>query len=283
MKNIQLSVIIPVFYGEEIFEKCLEILYPACESRLGRDWEILVLNNGFNPERWQELQEIYPKVKFYGDGSENIGFARGNNFLIEKAKGEFILMLNQDVFVKPAVIEKLLKFLEENQEYSCVSPQLRFEDGTPQYSCRPDPKGVFFLLKSALAGWKSFYFYYSPDKSGEVDHAGGSCLLWRSEILKKLKGFDPHPYYFLYFNDVDLSYRLRKAGGKIYFLSTVWVTHLHGKSANLLPENERIFHLYKGLGRFWYKTGSNYFVAYSKAFLGACIIGIGKLVNKLSK
>lgn len=281
MKNIKLSIIIPVFYGEEIFEKCLATLYPGCENRLNKDWEILVLNNGFKPERWQELMEIYPKIKFFGEG-ENIGFARGNNFLLTKSKGEFILMLNQDVFIKPNVIETLLKFLKDNPRHSCVSPQLRFEDGTPQYSCRPDPKGVIFLLKNALTGWKSYYFFYPPDKSGEVDHAGGSCLLWRSDMLKKLGGFDSHPHFFLYFNDVDLSYRLRQIGGRIYFLSTVWATHLHGGSANLLPENERIFHLYKGLGRFWYKTGSNYFIAYFKAFIGACIIGLGKIFTKLN-
>lgn len=278
---MQLSIIIPVFYGEEIFEKCLATLYSGCESKLNKSWEILVINNGFRPERWKELQEIYPKIKFFGSG-ENIGFARGNNFLLEKAKGEYVLMLNQDVFIKPKVVETLVKFLEDNPEYACVSPQLRFEDGTPQYSCRPDPKGVFFLLKSALTGWKDFYFYYPPDKSGEVEHAGASCLLWNSKILKKLGGFDPHPHFFLYFNDVDLSYRLRKIGGKIYFLSSAWVVHLHGGSANLLPENERIFHLYKGLGRFWYKSGSNYFVAYGRAFLGACVIGLGKILNKVN-
>jgi len=279
---MQLSIIIPVFYGEETFEKCLATLYPGSESRLNKEWEILVLNNGFRPDHWKELTEIYPKIKFYGDGSENLGFARGNNFLLEKSKGGYVLMLNQDVFIKPKVIEELISFLEGKPEYACVSPQLRYEDGTPQYSCRPDPKGAFFLLKSALTGWKSFYFYYSPTKSGVVEHAGGSCLLWRSEILKKLGGFDSHPHYFLYFNDVDLSYRLRQMGGKIYFLSTVWVTHLHGGSANLLPERERIFHLYKGLGRFWQKTGSNYFVAYCKAFLGACIIGFGKILTKIN-
>jgi len=279
---MQLSIIIPVFYGEEIFEKCLRTLYPACEQKLDREWEILALNNGFRPDRWKELTEVYPKMKFYGDGSENLGFARGNNFLLGKSKGKYVLLLNQDVFIKPKVIETLMEFLESNPEYSCVSPQLRFEDGTPQYSCRPDPKGVFFLLRNAVTGWKNFYFFYPPDKSGEVDHAGASCLLWRSSMLKKLEGFDPHPHFFLYFNDVDLSYRLRQAGGKIYFLSTAWVVHLHGKSANLLPENERISHLYKGLGRFWYKTGGNFSVAYSKAFLGAGIIGLGKIFGKFN-
>lgn len=277
---MQLSIIIPVFYGEEIFEKCLSTLYPGTESKLNKEWEILVLNNGFNPGRWRELQEIYPKIKFYGDGTENLGFAKGNNVLLEKTKGDYVLLLNQDVFIKPKVIETLIEFLKNNSQYACVSPQLRFENGTPQYSCRPDPKGVFFLMKNALTGWKSFYFYYSPEKSGEVEHAGGSCLLWQAKILEKLGGYDSHPHFFLYFNDVDLSYRLRKMGGKTYFLSTVWATHLHGGSAALLPENERIFHLYKGLGRFWYKTGSNYFVAYSRALLGACIIGLGKIFGR---
>jgi len=273
---MNLSIIIPVFFGEEIFEKCLATLYPGCESRLNKDWEILVINNGFKPERWQELQEIYPKIKFYGEG-ENIGFARGNNFLLEKSRGEYVLMLNQDVFIKPKVVEKLIDFLDKNPEYARVSPQLRFEDGTPQNSSRPFPTGVWFLLADLFSRGKKYRFYYDPEKSGEVEEPGASCLLWRKDILKKLDGFDPHPHFFLYFNDVDLSYRLYKMGGKTYFLSSAWVYHLHGKSATLLPELKRLFLLYKGFGRFWYKMGSNYFVAYFKAFLGACIIGLGKI------
>jgi GT2 family glycosyltransferase len=276
---MQLSIIIPVFYGEEIFEKCLATLYPGVESKLNKEWEILVLNNGFNPSRWQELAEIYPKIKFYGDGAENLGFAKGNNVLLKKTKGDYVLLLNQDVFIKPKVIETLIKFLENNPEYTCVAPQLRYGNNTIQESCRRFPKGIGFLLADLFLGGKKYRHSYSLDKSQEVDQPLASCLLWRGKPLRDLKGFDVHPHFFLYFNDVDLSYRLNQMGGKTYFLASSYATHLHGGSATLLPENERILHLYKGLGRFWYKTGSSYFVAYFKAFLGACIIGLGKILG----
>lgn len=278
---MKLSIVIPVYYGEEIFEKCLTTLCPGGANYPRQGWEILVWNNGFAPTSWRKIQKKYPQVKFFGNGKENIGFARGNNFLLKKAKGKYVLILNQDVFIKPQAIESLIKFLDNNPEYACVAPQLRFPSGALQYSCRPDPKGVLFLLGSALNSWKNYYFFYSPDKSGTVDHAGASCNLWRSRMLKKLNGFDPHPHYFLYFNDVDLSYRLRKIGGKIYYFASVKAIHLHGKSTSLLPEGERIFHLYKGLGRFWFKMGSSYIIAYNKAFWGACIIGLGKIFHFL--
>ena len=274
---MRLSIIIPVFYGEEIFEKCLATLYPGCESKLNKEWEILVLNNGFNQNRWQELQEIYPRIKFYGEGTENLGFAKGNNFLLEKTKGDYVLLLNQDVFIKPKVVEALIEFLENNPDYTCVAPQLRNGNSTIQESCRRFPTGFWFLLVDFITKGKKYRHYYSLNKSQEVDQPLASCLLWRAEPLRELKGFDTHPHFFLYFNDVDLSYRLYQAGGKTYFLASVYAVHLHGGSASLLPENERIFNLYKGLGRFWYKTGSNYFVAYFKAILGACIIGLGKI------
>lgn len=277
---MQLSIIIPVFYGEEIFEKCLETLYPGCESRLGKDWEVLVLNNGFKPDRWKELEEIYPKANFYGEG-ENIGFAAGNNLLLEKSKGDYVLMLNQDVFIKPKVVEKLVDFLKKNQEYSCVAPQLRYDNNRVQSTCRTFPKGFWFLIKDFLTSGKNYRFFYSPDKSQEVEQPMASCLLWRADILKNLGGFDVHPHFFLYFNDVDLSYRLYKMGGKSYFLASAYAIHLHGQSAHLFKELKRLTFWYKGLGRFWYKAGSNYLVAYSKSFIITVFSGFTKVVNKI--
>ncbi|MFH1183124.1 MAG: glycosyltransferase [Candidatus Moraniibacteriota bacterium] len=278
---MQLSIIIPVFYGEEIFEKCLATLYPGSESRLGKDWEILVLNNGFNPERWRELQKIYPKIKFYGDGGENLGYAKGNNFLLKKSRGDYILMMNSDVFVRPRVIEKLITFLEKNQEYSCVAPQLRYENGKLQFSCRPFPEGLWFLVVDFLTGGKKYRRFYSPEKSQEVDQPLATFLLWRGDILKKLGGFDTHPHFFLYFNDADLSYRLKRSGGKTFFLASTYAYHIHGHSTQLLKELRRLTLWYKGLGRFWYKTGSNYFVAYFKAFWGTFFWGIAKVIKKI--
>jgi len=278
---MQLSIIIPVFYGEEIFEKCLATIYPSSVSRLGKDWEILVLNNGFKPERWQELREVYPEIKFYGDGSENLGFARGNNFLLEKARGEYVLMMNPDIFIRPKVIGKLIAFLEENSEYSCVAPQLRFENGTPQFTCRPFPRGFWFLVIDFLAGGKKYNYFYSPEKSQEVDQPMASLLLWRGEILKKLGGFDTHPHFFLYFNDVDLSYRLKELGGKTFYLASVYAYHIHGHSTRTLKELRRLTLWWKGLGRFWYKTGSNYLVAYLKAFWITFFSGVAKIFKKI--
>jgi len=278
---MQLSIIVPVFYGEEIFEKCLATLYPGSKSRLGKDWEILVLNNGFNPERWQELQEIYPKVKFYGDGSENLGFARGNNFLIEKAKGKYILMMNPDIFIKPKVIEKLVDFLEGKKEYSCVAPQLRFDNNIPQFTCRPFPRGFWFLVADMFTGGKKYRKYYSPEVSQEVDQPMASLLLWRGNILRKLGGFDAHPHFFLYFNDVDLSYRLQDSGGKTFYLASIYAKHIHGHSTQLLKEFKRLTFWWKGLGRFWYKIGSNYFLAYFKAFWITLFSGISKIIKKI--
>lgn len=277
---MQLSIIIPVFFGEEIFEKCLETLCKSAGNKIGKEWEVLALNNGFKPEHWQELQEIYPQVKFYGEG-ENIGFAAGNNFLLAKATGKYVLMLNQDVFIKAKVIEILVNFLEENPEYSCVAPQLRYDNDTIQNTCRPFPGGFWFLLKDFFTGGKVYRFFYSPEKSQEVDQPMASCLLWRGDVLKKLEGFDTHPHFFLYFNDVDISYRLAQIGGKTYYLASVYAIHLHGQSAYLLKELKRLSFWFKGLGRFWYKTGSNYFVAYFKAFVITFLSAINKTIKRV--
>jgi len=275
---VKLSIIIPIFFGEEIFEECLHSLYRSSEDVLASDWEILVFNNGFKPDRLRELQEIFPKVTFFGEG-ENIGFAQGNNFLIEKSRGDFVLMLNQDVFIKRKSIEKLIQFLETNSEYACVAPQLRFRSGQVQHSCRPFPTFELFF-RDFLSGGKNYKYFYDPQKDCEVDQPMASCLMFRREVLEKLKGFDDHPHFFLYFNDVDLSYRLKnQLSGKSYFLASVFALHLHGSSTKILPEMKRLMLWWKGLGRFWYKTGDNYLWAYYKALVITKFNWLSKVVR----
>lgn len=282
-KGIDLSIIIPVFYGEEIFENCLNILYKSSKSKLeSKDWEILAYNNGFDPGRWKEIKEIYPKIKYFGKG-KNIGFAKGNNFLLRRSLGEYILFLNQDVFIGAEMILELIKFLQANKEYSCVAPQLRYENGKPQYSCRPFPKSFWFLAADFLTRGKKYRYYYSPEESGEVDQPMASCLLFRGDSVRKLNGFDTHPHFFLYFNDTDLNYRLYKSGGKSYFLSSVSAVHMHGQSTSLLAETKRLNYWCKGLGRLWYKMGQNYWLSYFKAFIITVFWGIARTFKNIAE
>ncbi len=261
-----MSILIPVFFGERIFEKCLETLFSEAGELFQDEWEVLAFNNGFKEEKLQEIKEIFPKVKFFGEG-KNTGFAKANNFLLEKSRGEFTLLLNQDVFISTEAILEMIIFLENNREYACVAPQLKYENGKEQYSCRPFPRNFLFLLADFLTGGKKYRFFYSPSKSGEVDQPMASCLLFRADKLKELKGFDDHEHYFLYFNDADLNYRLAKEGGRSYFLADISAVHMHGNSTALLPELKRLRYWRNGLGRFWFKAGQNFYGAYAKASL----------------
>lgn len=236
------------------------------EGIFERDWEILVYNNGFFESKRKELAEMYSQVKFFGEG-ENIGFAKANNYLLKESRGDFVLLLNQDVFISCDSILELLIFLENNSKYDCVAPQLKYENGSDQYSCRTFPRSFGFLLLDFLTGGKKYRFAYSPKKSGEVEQPMASCLLFRGDRLRDLKGFDDHSDFFLYFNDTDLSYRLKKAGGLSYFLASVAAIHMHGNSTALLPEPKRLGLWARGLGRFWSKTGQNIYSAYAKAYL----------------
>ncbi len=262
----KLSILIPLFFGEEVFSRCLETLMTGSSDLFATDWEILVYNNGFSETKLNDLCGVYPQIKFFGEG-KNIGFASANNFLLEKSRGEFVLLLNQDVFISSDSILELLIFLENNAKYDCVAPQLKYENGSDQYSCRPFPRGFIFMLTDFLTGGRRYRLLYSPKKSGEVDQPMASCLLFRGEKLRALEGFDDHPDFFLYFNDTDLSYRLKQSGGASYFLSSVSAVHMHGNSTALLPEPKRLGLWARGLGRFWTKTGHNFYSAYGKAYV----------------
>jgi len=275
---MELSILIPVFHGEKVFKECISILYRSCSEVLGVKWEIIAVNNGFDEKEWKKLKEKYPKVRFHGNG-ENSGFAKGNNYALSKSKGKYVLLLNQDVFIKKSMIGELLKFLKDNSQYGVVAPQLHYTNNKPQHSCRPFPK-FWMLVFDFISRGKYYSRYYSPLKSQEVEQPMASCLLWKGSVLRKLEGFDDHPHFFLYFNDVDLSYRFFKDGGKSYFLSSVSVPHLHGESAYGLPEVKRLNLWLKGLGRFWYKSGDLKIFAYFKAAVVAMALGLAGIFRR---
>jgi len=277
---MELSILIPLYHGEKVFKKCIDTLYKSGSQVIGKKWEIIVVNNGFDKKKLEEFKKDYPKVKFIGSG-KNIGFARGNNLALKKSKGKYILLLNQDVFITKGKIDKLIKFLEDNPKYGVVAPQLRYKDGRPQYTSRPFPAFHLFIADILFRG-KYYHKSFSPDESQEVPQPMASCMLWKGKDLRKLKGFDEHPHFFLFFNDAELSYRYHLAGGKSYYLSSVWATHLHGSSTALFPEAQKLTHLFKGLGRFWYsKTGNNFLWAYFKAGIATLALGILKIFKSL--
>jgi GT2 family glycosyltransferase len=248
----KISVIIVSWNGELLIGRCLKALFDCGSGSF--NLEVIAVDNGSSDQTVRIIEKEFPKVKIIKNKT-NLGFAEANNQGIEETSGKMILLLNQDVFLEKGALREMADFLEKGVKgirIGAVAPLLKYPNGKSQSSCRPFPSPVNIIWDSFTGGsWHRNF--YSVSKSQIVDQPMASCLLVKKEALKRVGCFDNAPDFFLYFNDVDLSFRLKKAGFLHYFLVTASAVHCHGESAKELKEKERLRLWSRGLYYFLVK------------------------------
>ncbi len=199
-------------------------------------YEVIVVDNNSTDGSREMLKDRFRDVKSV-EMDHNAGFSKANNRGAQVAKGKYLLILNPDAIVCENALEKMYDFLEKERSVAVVGCKLLNPDGTLQRSCGifPNLQTEFFIRtffnrlfpKSKLAG---AYQLGSWDYStvAEVDWVTGACLMIRKELFDQLGGFDEQMY--MYYEDVDLCYRVWRSGGKIYFLPDAAVYHYLGGS-----------------------------------------------------
>jgi GT2 family glycosyltransferase len=173
------------------------------------------------------------------DGHGNVGYGRGHNLAIGSSRSEYHLVLNPDVVLEPDALLEALRFLRQHPDVALLTPEVRGRDGRLQYLCRRYPSVLVLLLRGfAPPSVRRRYagrlaHYELRDRLEEpvvrpVPLASGCFMLARREPLAAVGGFSPD--YFLYFEDYDLSMRLRRLG-EIAYVRKVRITHFGGDTA----------------------------------------------------
>jgi len=163
----------------------------------------------------------------------NVGYGRGNNLVIEAASSDYHLVVNPDLFVAPDALREALRFLEDHPEIGLLTPAVFGEDGERHYLCKRHPTLLIMFLRSFSPKWLQSWFkptlaefemldcdYEKP--IFDVEYPTGSCMFFRTSILRQIKGFDPD--YFLHYEDADIGRRALQVGGVVY-VPTVKVVH----------------------------------------------------------
>ena len=230
---MHLSIIIVTWNSERYIRNCLDsIIQNAGELQP----EIILVDNNSSDHTVKVVEEQYPQVNLI-QNKYNLGYAQANNQGIENSQGEYLLLLNPDTEVMENSLIQMIHFMEENVRTGALGPQLLNPDGTIQFSCREFPRYATLLWefsglsrlfpKSKIFGhWRMGYFDF--DQIREVDQPMGSCLLLRRKTLEEVGVFDQS--FPMFFNDVDLCYRIKKAGWKIYFFPDAQILHHKGTS-----------------------------------------------------
>lgn len=204
---------------------CLDSLTKATENI---EAELIVVDNNSEDESCELVKMYFPKVNFISN-SENLGFSKGNNIGVQIAKGEFLCILNPDTVVPENCFTNLFDYYQGLKNPGAIGVQLI--DGSGEFleeSKRNVPTPRVALQK--LTGNCSSYYNHSLRHQGEgpTDILVGAFMFMKTEIYKEVGGFDED--YFMYGEDIDLSYRILKAGYQNYYLGSTKVLHFKGES-----------------------------------------------------
>lgn len=193
------------------------------------------------------------------DAGKNTGFSGGNNIGIKSVKAKNYLLLNSDTIVRPGAIRILLETAGKYPDAGLISPRLEWTNGVPQESCFRFHTPLSELINSASTGavTKTFskYVVAHPVKD-EPDYyqwTSFACVLIKAEVIEQIGLLDDE--FFMYFEDVEFSYRAIKAGWKILNNPAAHVVHLRGGSSPLKSQAK----LRKRLPRYFYESRSRYF------------------------
>lgn len=221
----------------------------------GESSEIIVVDNGSSDDTCKTIKTHFPEVILIANNS-NRGFAPAVNQGIDKSRGDYIFILNQDTRIRGRAIVELVERMEHDRSIGTIGPKMVGFDGRRQYSCRAFPRyrhlffdytGLAFLFPRSrlFGGWRMGWFDHESES--EVDQPMGAALLVSREVIEKVGRFDEQ--FRIFFNDVDFCRRVKEAGYKNLFYPGAVVEHFYGWSVRknrpaMILESHRAMRLY---------------------------------------
>ena len=230
MKPPLVSAILVSFNTRELTLRALEDLQRASH---GLNVEIWVVDNASSDDSVAPIRARFPAVNVIEAG-ENLGFGRANNRALERARGEYFLLLNTDAFLHQDALRELLHAAARHPRAGVIAPRVLNEDGSRQKSVWPFPSPVQAWSENLGIGWalrrvsSKLRQGGSPDDEGEIPWAIGACLLVRRAAYERVGGFDAR--FWMYAEETDWQKRMREAGWQIVLAPRARVTHLGGAS-----------------------------------------------------
>ena len=278
---MQLSIIIVNYNVKYFLEHCLLSVIKACKDI---DAEILVVDNNSTDGSEEYLSPKFPSVKFYWNKT-NPGFGKANNSVLKDVGGDYILFLNPDTIVPEDCFTKCLSFFKSHHD--CGALGVRMVDGCGKFlkeskRCLPTPAAGFFKmvgLANLFPSSSLFAQYYAghlPEKeNNKTEVLAGAFMMLSKKAVEITKGFDES--FFMYGEDIDLSYRITKAGLINYYLGETTIIHFKGESTQK-KSTGYVNHFYGAIKRF---VGKHYSQKPFLKFTMVLFITAGEIFAKI--
>ena len=273
---MDVSIIVVNWNSREHLKKCLASIKTNTRAV---SFEIIVIDSASFDGCGEMLRREFPEIHFI-QGTRNVGFAAANNRAFEDASGEYVLFLNPDTELVGPAIDTIFSRVSTLPEAGVVGCRLLNADGTLQSSCiQAIPTILNQLLDCELLRrlwpksrlWGTAPLYDEGAWPREVHGVSGACLMVRRSTFDSVGKFSQD--YFMYAEDIDLSYKVRRSGYRNYFVPDATVVHHGGGSSDRAAGTFAAVMMPEAICRFLRKTrGEAYAIGYRFAILIAAVI-----------
>lgn len=282
LEPMDLSIIIVNWNSREYLRACLDSILA---NTRGITFEIVVIDNASYDGAGDMLRELYPQVRFI-QSDQNLGFARANNQAFRESRGGCLLFLNPDTLILDAAIPVMFDSLQRLPDAGALTCTLLNGDRSVQTSClQAFPTILNQLLDSELLRnsrpnsplWGMAPLFSREDGPKEVEAVSGACIMVKRSTFEQVGQFSED--YFMYAEDMDLCFKIRQAGHKIYYEPAAFVVHFGGGSTSDSPSDLSVAMMRESVSRFLSKTrGGWYGAAYRASMAVSAMVRLAVLI-----
>ena len=262
---MKLSVIIVNYKVKHYLEQCLR---SVAEASRGIAVEVIVVDNASGDGSVEYLRERFPDVTIIAS-EENLGFARANNLAIRNSHGQYVLLLNPDTIVAEDTFRDFITFMDSTPDAGGCGAYMLHTDGSFAPESRrglPTPfvafckmSGLASLFPKSRTFGRYYMRYLNENEVNRIEIMSGAFMFLRRDALDKAGLLDED--FFMYGEDIDLSYRILKAGYNNYFLPS---RILHYKGESTVKSSYRYVHtFYRAMELFFNKHYAHYSILLS--------------------
>lgn len=257
------SLVILSYNKRDLTAECLTTIFKNIPAR---EFEVIVVDNASTDDSVEYIKKHFPKVKLI-ENNRNAGFAGGCNLGAKQAKGEYILFLNNDAKLSSNPLPPMIEAFTTHTDAGIVGGLLLNHNGSLQRSF-----GAFYTVINVayllFAGESGELKRFKSNDVSATDWVSGGFMLIRRDVFEKVKGFNES--YFMYIEDMDLCYRVKKAGFGVYNTPHAKVEHLGQGSTN---KTFAVVHIFEGLQIFYkqQRSGVEYIIVKLLLFIKASV------------
>lgn len=276
---MDLSIIIVNWNSKEYLRNCINsVLFWTS----GINYEIVVVDGASFDGCGEMLQHHFPQVRFI-QSQKNVGFAKANNIAFRKSRGRYILFLNPDTELIAPAVNSLFDYIQKAPNAGAIGCKLLNADKTVQTSClQAFPTILNQFLDSELlrALWPTSFLWGNAALFGtrtgpeEVEGISGACILVKRSLFEEVGLFSED--YFMYAEDLDLCYKIKRAGYRNYYIPDVSIIHFGGGSSEKSPSDFSVVMMRESMWEMMRKTRGNvYGFAYR---VSSSVSSVGRLI-----